>query len=210
MMRRRLIYGFLAVVLLGLLAAAWWVADWMSLRPVHGSGGLPFWQRLEIPVPPFLQADAQWGEDPLGPTQATLAQEGCAVTSAAMTLAAYGVDIDPGRLNRFLAELPDGYTPEGWIYWEKAAEFDPAFTPRLLPHYENQPSHFLIDWNLMQGNPVIARLRYPDGVTHFVVICGKDGSDYLIRDPGRGGAKGVYPLKEFGSPVEAIRFYRKP
>jgi hypothetical protein len=57
---------------------------------------------------------------------------------------------------------------------------------------------------------VIARLRYPNGVTHFVVICGKEGFDYLIRDPGRGGERGIYALKQFGSGIEAIRFYRKP
>lgn len=207
---RQIFYLLLTLLLLVVLGAAWWMADWMSLRPVASSGGLPFFRKVEILVPQFLQSDARWGAEPLGATPATLAGEGCAVSSAAMTLGAYGVDVDPGRLNRFLTELPGGYTPEGWIYWEKAAEFDPAFTARLLPHYEDRPSHFLIDWNLLQGNPVIARLRYPDGITHFVVICGKEGSDYLIRDPGRGGVKGLYPLKDFGGPIEAIRYYRKP
>jgi hypothetical protein len=42
---------------------------------------------------------------------------------------------------------------------------------------------------------------------HFVVIAGKDGFDYLIRDPGAGAAKGLYPLREFGSRIEALRFY---
>ena len=35
------------------------------------------------------------------------------------------------------------------------------------------------------------------------------GFDYLVRDPGAGGSKGVYPLKEFGSGIEALRFYEK-
>ena len=85
-----------------------------------------------------------------------------------------------------------------------------GFTSRLLPHYEDLPCYYLIDRNLLDRNPVIARLRYRNGITHFVVICGKEGFDYLIRDPGRGGEKGVYPLKEFGSAIEAIRFYRNP
>ena len=102
-----------------------------------------------------------------------------------MTLASYGVDVDPGRLNKFLTDVAGGYTPQGWIYWEKAAEFDTGFTSRLLPHYEDLPTHFLIDRNLLDKNPVIARLRYPNGTTHFVVVCGKEGFDYLIRDPGR-------------------------
>jgi len=127
-----------------------------------------------------------------------------------MVLAGYGVDTDPGRLNKFLTALPGGYTPQGWVYWEKAAEIDPDLVGRLLPHYEDVPSHFLIDWNLLSGNPVIVRLRYPSGVTHFLVVCGKRGFDYLVRDPGSGGARGVYPLKDFGGPIEALRFYRRP
>ena len=50
-------------------------------------------------------------------------------------------------------------------------------------------------------------MRLPGGVTHFVVIAGKDGFDYLIADPGAGSAKGLYPLRELGSDIEALRFY---
>jgi hypothetical protein len=67
----------------------------------------------------------------------------------------------------------------------------------------------LIDTNLDHGNPVIVRLRVPSRTTHFVVIAGKDGYDYLTRDPGAGAAKGLYPLREFGSKIEALRFYAK-
>mgnify|MGYP001607066153 CR=1 FL=1 len=36
----------------------------------------------------------------------------------------------------------------------------------------------------------------PDAASsHFVVIAGKDGFDYLVRDPGAGSAKGLYPLR---------------
>lgn len=210
MIRRRIFLliflGFLAVLAWG----AFWVTGWMELRPLSPSGGLYFPGRVELYVPQFFQGNDRWAAEPLGSTQSTIGAEGCAVSSAAMTLASYGFDVDPGRLNEFLTRLPGGYTPEGWIYWEKAAEYDPHFTKKLLPHYEDKPSYFLIDWNLIEGNPVIIRLRYPSGVTHFVVICGKQGYDYLIRDPGRGGEKGVYPLKEFGSDIEALRFYRKP
>ena len=73
-------------------------------------------------VPPFRQADERWRGDLLGPTENTLGAEGCAVLSAAMVLASYGIDTDPQRLNAFL-KTNDGYTPQGWIYWEKAAEF---------------------------------------------------------------------------------------
>lgn len=210
MKKRHLILLVLLVVLAGLAWAATWIAGWMQLGPVAASGGLYFPGRVELYVPQFLQGDGRWASDKLGATPGTLGAEGCAVASAAMTLASYGVDVDPGRLNKFLAALPGGYTPEGWIYWEKAAEYDQDFTAKLLPHYEDKASFFLIDWNLIEGNPVIVRLRYPSGITHFVVVCGKQGYDYLIRDPGSGGVKGVYPLKDFGSGIEALRYYKKP
>ena len=174
------------------------------------SGGLYFPFAVSIPAPHFLQADPAWAADPLGPTSETLAQSGCAVASAAMAIASRGIDTDPSRLNAFLANLPGGYTPEGWIYWEKAAEIDPKLTPALLPHYEDAPSHFLIDANLLLGNPVIARVRYTNGITHFVLITGKHGFHYTILDPGEGGKNGPTLLTSLPPPVEAIRFYKKP
>lgn len=203
--RKFLLFAFLILIgALGVLAFLWF-----HKAPVSVSGGLPLWVRVMPDVPSFLQNDPRWAANSLGPSDGTLGGEGCAVASAAMTLAARGIDVDPGRLNEFLTKTEGGYTPQGWIYWEKAAEFDPAFTEGLLPHYEDLPSYFLIDWNLLQGNPVIARMRYPNGITHFVVICGKEGFDYVIRDPGSGGVKGVYPFREVADSIEAIRFYRQ-
>ena len=67
-----------------------------------------------------------------------------------------------------------------------------------------------MDTNLLKGNPVIVRVRYPSGITHFVVICGKSGYEYLVRDPGAGGINGIHLLSDFPGPVEALRFYKKP
>lgn len=210
-MRRRRIFLIFVLLLCGLAAgAAWWVAGWIEKRPLAPSGGLYFPVRAVLPVPLFRQGDPRWADEPLATTPRTLAAEGCAVTSAAMVLAAHGIDVDPARLNAFLTALPGGYTPEGWIYWEKAALYDPAFAAKILPHYEDAASYFLIDANLLRGNPVIARLRHANGITHFVVISGKQGFDYLINDPGPGSAKGTYPLRDFGSKIEAIRFFQKP
>lgn len=206
-MSARRIFPIFAILIL-LVASVAWVIGWMEKRPLPPSGGLFVPGEILIPGPHFLQSDPRWGGDQLGPTEDSLASAGCAVASAAMVLAGYGVDTDPGRLNAFLNSLDGGYTPQGWLYWEKAAQTAPGLN--LLPHYEDAPSFFLIDWNLLRGNPVIIRLRYPGGTTHFMVICGKRGFDYLVRDPGPGGARGVYPLREFGGPIEALRFYRKP
>lgn len=168
-------------------------------------GGLWFPRTMLNDVPHFAQRDPRWASQHLGDTNGTLGEEGCAVAAAAMVLASYGAELDPGQLNSFLQEN-GGYTERGWLYWEKASEFPPAVAEHV---YEDDASHFLIDWNLLRGNPVIVRLRYPDGITHFVVIVGKQGYEYLIRDPGPAYERGIYKLSEFGGPVEALRFYEK-
>ena len=188
-----------------LIGYAHWQETWARKGKIEPSGGRYFFHRVELAVPSFRQGDDRWRDDRLGPTHGTMGAEGCAVSSAAMVLASYGFDVDPQRLNRFLTDH-GGYTPQGWLYWESAADYDPG---KVRKAYEDLPSYELIDDNLAHGNPVIVRLRLPWGVTHFVVIAGKEGFDYLTRDPGAGAAKGLYPLREFGSKIEALRFYQK-
>jgi len=207
-MSARRIFLILFIVLSAFVAGSVWMQDWTAKRPLPMSGGLYFPVAVEIPGPHFLQGDSRWGGGFLAQTSDSLADVGCAVASAAMALASRGGDTDPGRLNAFLQKTEGGYTPEGWIYWEKAAEADRERVGTLLPHYEDAPSHFLIDWNLLRGNPVIARVRYPSGITHFVVICGKQGFDYIVRDPGEGGRTGLTLLRDIPPPVEALRFYQ--
>src|SRR5437773_11751412 len=78
---------------------------------------------------------------------------------------------------------------------------------RVRHVYEDLPSYQLIDSNLAHGNPVIVRVRLANGITHFVVVAGKDGFDYLVRDPGGGAAKGLYPLRDLNRALEALRFH---
>jgi Peptidase_C39 like family len=191
----------------GLLFAALMVVllPWVWRRPLQSHGGLPFARETVLPVPQYFQGDPAWGDDPLGSTTATLSGEGCAVTSAAMVLGFYGIGVDPGDLNAYLKEH-DGYEGKGWIRWERAAEFSPG---KVEKAYEDLPSYARIDWNLLRGNPVIVRIRRNDGITHFVVIVGKRGLDYLIRDPSRAGGGRVYPLSDLGVPIEALRYYRR-
>lgn len=190
----------------GITAAllGWAIAVGVDLRrdhPIPPEGGAGFTGVIDLPVALLAQADPRWATDRLGPTPSTLASEGCAVASAAMALAFHGADIDPGRLNRALTATPGGYTPGGWLYWEKAAEASGA---PVAHAYEGPPRHRLIDRNLARGNPAIARVRMPSGTTHFVVISGKDRQQYLVRDP---GARHARILSDLLAPIEAVRFY---
>ena len=200
---------FLLTLVLGgfstLIKASYVWEFWNRKQMIEASGGCYFFRRVELPVPQFRQGDERWRSDRIGSTTDTLGGAGCAISSAAMVLASYGIDTDPQRLNAFL-KTNEGFTPQGWLYWEKAADFVPG---RVRKAYEDLPTYHLIDANLIAGNPVIVRLRHEHGTTHFVVIAGKDGFDYLTRDPGGGAAKGLYPLREYGSKIEALRFYER-
>ena len=194
------IFGF--VLLIAALAVQ---IDWAWKRTLSPRGGRPFFHRVELPVPSFQQGDNKWRADPLGGVveNGTLGGEGCAVAAAAMVFKFYGIEVDPQQLNWFLTAT-GGFTEQGWLYWDRAAWFAPD---RVRHVYEDLPSYQLIDSNISHGNPVIVRVRFANGITHFVVIAGKDGFDYLVRDPGAGSAKGLYPLRELGSDIEALRFY---
>ena len=187
--------------MVGVLVVPWLLPQ----KTLASRGGVRWPKRLELSVSAFAQGDPRWADDALGSTPGTLHAQGCAVASAAMVLASYGIDTDPGQLNQFLT-AHKGYTPEGWLYWEKAAEFAPG---RCEKAYEDDASYARIDWNLFWGNPVIVRIRFPGGLTHFVVIAGKEGREYLIRDPGAGAARGLYPLSELSPNIEALRYYRR-
>jgi hypothetical protein len=194
----------LVLVLVGAGTAVY--VDWTWKRKLSPRGGRPFLTRVELPVPSFQQGDDKWRDDPLGgvPENGTLGGEGCAVAAAAMVFKFYGIDVDPQQLNWFLT-ASGGFTEQGWLYWDRAAWFAPD---RVRHVYEDLPSYQLIDSNIARGNPVIIRVRLASGITHFVVIAGKDGFDYLVRDPGAGSAKGLYPLRELGSDIEALRYYQ--
>jgi len=196
------ISGFVLLLIVAGLALE---IDWNWKRQLSPRGGRYFFHRTELAVPSFHQSDEKWSDDPLGGIEAngTLGGEGCAVASAAMVFKFYGIDVDPQQLNWFLTNV-GGYTEQGWLYWDRAAWFAPD---RVRHVYEDLASYQLIDSNLSHGNPVIVRVRLPSGITHFVVIAGKDGFDYLVQDPGGGSIKGLYPLRELGSDIEALRFY---
>jgi hypothetical protein len=193
----------LLAVLAGGSAGSWY---FFGRRVIPAYGGIYYPGRFELKVPLFLQGDPAWGHDLLAFAPRTLGQVGCAVSAAAMVMKFYGVDTDPGRLNVFLRNS-GGYDDNNDLQWEGPVAMAPLV---FRKQYEDLPSYFLIDWNLFRGNPVIVRVHLLSGWTHFVVIMGKQGFDYLIRDPSSAGRrKGVYPMREIGRPIEALRYYEK-
>jgi drug/metabolite transporter superfamily protein YnfA len=202
--KRRYWWIAAALLLLGVMVCAGLVWGLTARRVIASSGGIYFVRSVALEVPAFRQADPRWHLDPLGNTTDTMGGEGCAVTSAAMVLKSYGVDTDPQRLNAYLT-AHHGYEGNGYLIWEKAAKLGQD----VKKAYEDLPSYWRIDHQLMKGNPVIVRIHFPGGGMHFVVIAGKRGFDYLILDPGAGWNKGLYPLREITQKIDGLRYYRR-
>src|SRR5258708_31898383 len=128
-----------AAVLIFLLLIAGGSIYYFGKREISASGGLYFLSRLELNVPRFAQADPRWADDLLGRTDSTMGGEGCAVSSAAMVLAYYGVNIDPGGLNTFLTNN-GGFTSPRARLWGKATPFS---SPKAKTNYKEAPPYSL-------------------------------------------------------------------
>jgi hypothetical protein len=74
--------------------------------------------------------------------------------------------------------------------------------------YNGGPSYELIDSNLLAGNPVIALIPLPHGGYHFVVVVGKEGEDYLIRDPAASPLRRAYHLRDLTDRIAGLVFFR--
>ena len=108
-----------------------------------------------------------------------MASYGCTVCSASMALAAYGIEIDPGELNRRLRSEA-GFTRSGLLIWASLAEIA---GPRFDVVVRDRFGHGELDDSLMAGDPVIAKVLYGGSIWHWVLVVGKRDLDYLILDP---------------------------
>jgi hypothetical protein len=98
---------------------------------IPSSGGRYFNRRVGIPVPAFAQDDPRWRSVRLGPSTDTLGDEGCAVTSAAMVVAFYGIKTNPPQLNNFLTRAGE-FSEDGLIQWSRVPAIAPAWSSRSL------------------------------------------------------------------------------
>lgn len=148
-------------------------------------------------VPYFSQLDPQWGSQEYDHGNSlnlwcgsSLAQCGCAVTSAAMILKYYGVDkspdgfsTNPATLNNWLKSRADGFI-FGDTNFQAVADYAEEAnkiygTPKI--DYLGRINHqnfSILDSDLNLDRPVI--LQEPG---HFIVATSKSGSTYTINDP---------------------------
>jgi len=148
----------------------------------------------------FSQNDPRWKNDQLGKSafsdlvpnySYTMGNAGCAITSIAMVLKSKGIDVDPQRLNWWLADH-HGVSSYGFVIWNTITGYDAAITKINNYTYANWDA---INSELDNGGAAVVGLRVGNNA-HFVVITDKIDGQYYINDPWFDESKGKHiPLQ---------------
>ena len=154
-------------------------------------------------TPHYRQRDARWEKETLGGLGESLARVGCTVCSLAMALDYHGVKLTPKELNAFL-KTNDGYTARGWLRWDAVAKVSRG---QVTMDYLGRPGFEVIDRALKNHQPVIAKVLINGIIPHWVLIVGKEGTDYLMRDP-LGDEQTIGRVSDYGSKLYAVRILR--
>ena len=150
----------------------------------------------------YVQRDPEWAQDTIASSNETLARFGCMVCSLAMALDHYGIQVTPKSLNDYLKNN-GGYTRRGWLKWDSVANISEG---RVTLDYLGKASFPKIDSTLAKGEPVIAKV-FINQTPHWVLIVGKDKTEYLIRDP-LGDGKNLRRLSYYHSGLYDIRILK--
>jgi hypothetical protein len=115
------------------------------------------------------------------PSMDTIERWGCGLTSATIVLQYHGFSINPDELNDWLNDEPDGYIRNGLLNWLAVSRFTYQNTTGNSPTLEFRrygTSSTTLEEELNAERPPILGLA-----GHFIVVKGKQDSDFLINDP---------------------------
>ncbi|MGE4158140.1 MAG: hypothetical protein AB7F75_03500, partial [Planctomycetota bacterium] len=133
-----------------------------------------------IPLEPYyLQTDTAWKLETVGGSGELLSDVGCTLCCVSMAATQLGISMDPKQLNREL-KAQGGYTRNGLLKWdiaEKVLKNAIAFEILEIPSYSS------IDSAVRAGNPVVTKILIGGAIPHWVLLVGKDGDDYLVKNP---------------------------
>ena len=140
----------------------------------------------------YLQNDPLWAGETIGASSQSLGGAGCLISCAAEAITELGVAVTPSELNRRLTAVA-GYSGADLI-WYKLHE---AF-PEITYQYSRIFSARTIERDLERGLLPIVNVRYMgSGISHWVLVIGADGGDFLVCDP-LNRDKTPVPLSEHG------------
>jgi hypothetical protein len=191
--------GLLACVILATAAFLLLRQSPRENSPITARGGAGDLSVTIRGIPYYLQNDPQWAAEPIGDSHEPMASVGCTVSALAMGLTAVGHPIDPLTLSRDLKQR-GGFTANGFVIWQTVGEVTGGRVKVELPTL----SHEAIDAELLKNRPVIAKILLQDRIQHWVLVVGKQDTDYLIMDP-LNGEKSLLRLSDRSSAIHAIR-----
>lgn len=132
----------------------------------------------------FSQRDPRWESVRLGLSYQTMGAYGCLVTSIASMLADFGVDTDPGRLNRWLARN-GGFVNGNLMVFGALEKFGVSLLD--LVDCSTRPAPMdRIRQAMLSGEGVVAMVDFNPGGTvnqHWVRSLRITDDDALIMDP---------------------------
>ncbi|HEX5177664.1 MAG TPA: C39 family peptidase [Chthoniobacteraceae bacterium] len=152
----------------------------------------------------YSQRDERWASEPIGGSGKPLRRVGCTVCCLSMALAQHGIQYTPRELNRTLKEL-DAYTSKGWVRWAAISQLTGG---KVHAEILRRPRHQDINQALLAGNPVLVKVAPPSMVQHWVLLVGRDGREFLVKDP-LDGTNLTKPLSALGSDILAVRVVKK-
>ena len=168
--------------------------------PIASRGGESFQNLPNMETPFYLQRDPRWMDQTVGGSGESLGKVGCAVASLAMALHHYGVKLTPGQLNEAL-KTHHGYTLRGWLRWGAVATISEGkVAVEIIP----KPTHADLDAALKQRRPVLVKVLIRHVIPHWVLLVGKEGQEYWMRDP-LGDGKSDRPLSSYDSDIYGVR-----
>lgn len=174
---------------------------------------------MKLPIPPISQKNPLWKYSKLGFSSLSIGSYGCVLCVHTMIACYYGYNHNPLTLNELYKEKGIYLNQNLIDFWGIPKAF-PNIKPEEFIQCPDVPASLdLIDKYLDEQKPVIALVDFDKATqglqSHFVLIIGKEGSDYLINDPespppgetyffsAKYGepSKGIYGLRLYSGPV---------
>ena len=128
---------------------------------------------------PFAQTDPRWGNDLMQTEGTAIRSWGCAMTSTAMIFQYYGLDTDPGRLNRCAGGQAD------LLHWDPVRARCAADTIPAAARWSGQATWGDLEAALAGGRPVVVGMQGGPAGSHFLVVtsgAGNEAGNYKIVD----------------------------
>ncbi len=194
-----IVFSVLVVIVLGFFF--WRKIDYSPI-PSVGGGALNLRPIAEAPF--YLQRDPRWKDIIIGGSGESIGNVGCTLSSLAMAIDHYGVHLTPLELNEQLKGV-NGFTQDGLIQWSAVSKLTNS---KIWVDVSLAPTHENIDQALQLGQPVLTKIMFYGTIPHWVLIVGKAGQEYLIKDP-LGEGVVLEKLSKFESSIYAIRVVKK-